>query len=291
MGKIIVTGASGHLGSAAIRHLIDLGVQAGDIVGIVRDKEKAAALAELGIELRLGDYDNAASLPAAFEGGEKLLFVSASSMDNTLRIRQHATVVEAARNAGIKHIAYTGIAFGERMTIGLENVHLATEYMIRTTGADYTFLRNGFYLELLVNEGTPGIAASGAVISAAPTGKLNYVTRDNLARAAAVVLTQEGHANKIYELTAPQPFSYDEYAAVLSEVSGKPVAHKALPALEAVSTLVSAGVPEGGAGFLIHVIDGAIERGEFAHPSNDLIDLIGDAYTPLKSAVESVFKG
>lgn len=291
MGKIIVTGASGHLGTAAIRHLIDLGTSAGDIVGIVRDKEKASALAELGIELRLGDYDNAASLPAAFEGGEKLLFVSASSMDNTLRIRQHANVVEAARNAGIKHIAYTGIAFAEQMTTGLENVHLATEYMIRTTGAAYTFLRNGFYLELLVNEGTSAVAAGGTVLSAAPTGKMNYVTRDNLARAAAVVLTSEGHENKTYELTAAQPFSYDEYAAVLAEVSGQPVAHKSLPAPEAVSAMVEAGVPEGGAGFLVHVVDAAIENGEFGSPSNDLTDLIGDAYTPLKSAVEAVFKG
>ncbi len=291
MSKIIVTGASGHLGTAAIRHLLDLGVQAGDIVGVVRDTAKGAALAELGVELRIGDYDDAASLPAAFEGGEKLLFVSASSMDNTLRIRQHATVVEAARNAGIKQIVYTSFAFAEKMTIGLENVHLATEYMIRTTGAAYTFLRNGFYLDMMANEGTAAVAAGGAVISAAPTGKLNYVTRDNLARAAAVVLTQDGHANRTYELTSPEPFSYDEYAAALAEVSGKPVVHQALPAPEAVSAMAAAGVPEGAAGFIVHVVDAAIERGEFSDPSDDLVNLIGDAYTPLKSALEAVIKG
>lgn len=291
MGKIIVTGASGHLGTAAIRHLINLGTPAGDIVGIVRDKAKASEIAQLGVELRHGDYDDASTLPAAFEGGEKLLFVSASSMDNTLRIRQHAAVVEAARNAGVQHIAYTGIAFPEQMTTGLENVHLATEYMLRTTGIAYTFLRNGFYVDLLVNEGTPHVAAAGSVISAAPAGKMNYVTRDNLARAAAVVLTGEGHANRIYELTSPQPFSYDEYAAVLAEVSGKPVAHKALPAPEAVTALASAGVPEEAGGFLVYVVDAAIEKGEFASASTDLTDLIGDAYTPLKSAVEAVFKG
>lgn len=291
MSKIIVTGASGHLGTAAIRHLLDLGVQASDIVGVVRDTAKGAALAELGVELRTGDYDDAASLLAAFEGGEKLLFVSASSMDNTLRIRQHATVVEAARNAGIKQIAYTSFAFPEKMTLGLENVHLATEYMIRTTGAAYTFLRNGFYLDMLANEGTAAVAAAGTVISAAPTGKLNYVTRDNLARAAAVVLTQGGHENRTYELTASEPFSYDEYAAALAEVSGKPVAHQALPAPEAVSAMVAAGVPEGAAGFMVHFVDAAIERGEFSEASNDLVDLIGDAYTPLKAALEAAIKG
>ncbi|MDO3410006.1 SDR family oxidoreductase [Saccharibacillus sp. CPCC 101409] len=291
MSKIIVTGASGHLGAAAIRHLLDLGVNASDIAGVVRDKARAAELAGLGVELRLGDYDDAASLATAFEGGEKLLFVSASSMDNTLRVRQHATVVEAARNAGIEHIAYTGFAFADKMNIGLENVHLATEYAIRTTGIPYTFLRNGFYLDLLVNEGTSAVAEAGTVISAAPTGRMNYVTRDNLARAAAVALTSEGHENKIYELTAPQPFTYDEYAAVLAEVSGKPVRHTALPAPEAVSALVAAGVPEGGAGFMVHVVDTAIESGQFAAPSDDLVKLIGDDYTPLKTAVEAVVKG
>ncbi|OWA35986.1 NAD(P)-dependent oxidoreductase [Saccharibacillus sp. O16] len=290
MGKIIVTGASGHLGTAAIHHLLDLGVPASDIVGVVRDTAKGAALAERGIELRLGDYDNAASLPSAFADGEKLLFVSASSMDNTLRIRQHAVVVEAARNAGIQHIVYTSFAFAEKMTIGLENVHLATEYMIRTTGIAYTFLRNGFYLDMMANEGTAAVAAGGTVISAAPTGKLNYVTRDNLARAAAVVLTQDGHANQTYELTSPEPFSYDDYAAALAEVSGKPVVHQALPASEAVGAMAAAGVPEGAAGFMVHVVDAAIERGEFADPSNDLVKLIGDSYTPLKAALESVLK-
>jgi NAD(P)H dehydrogenase (quinone) len=290
MSKIAITGASGQLGGLAIRHLMNKGVAASNIIGIVRNPEKATALTELGIEVRTGDYDHPASLEKAFAGVAKLLFVSASSMDNTLRIRQHASVVEAARNAGIKHIVYTSFSFAEKMKIGLENVHLATEYMIRATDIPYTFLRNGFYLELLVNESLKGAIASGEIITSVPSGAMNYITRNDLALAAATVLSGQGHENRTYELTSPVPFTYDEFAAILSDVSGQQIRHRAVSPDEAFQSMVSAGAPEGMAGFMVHGVYAAIESGQFAYPSEDLVKLIGDAYTTVKYTVEEVLK-
>lgn len=285
MGKMAITGATGQLGGLTIRHLLSNGVAAGNIVGIVRSPENAGALRELGIEIRTGDYDRPETLAEAFAGIEKLLFVSGPSMDNTLRIRQHASVVEAARNAKVGHIAYTGIAFAEKMKLGLENVHLATEYMIRTTGIPFTFLRNGFYLEILVNEGLKGIAASGEIVTSAPNGKMNYATRNDLALAAATVLAGDGFENRVLELTAPEPFTYDEFAAVVSDIAGKPVKHRAVSPEEAVRSMTGAGVPEGMAGFMVHVVYKAIEDGQLGHASQDLKQLIGDGYTTIRQAV------
>jgi NAD(P)H dehydrogenase (quinone) len=290
MSKIVITGVTGQLGGLVVKHLLDKGVSAEQIRGVAREPGKAAGLRELGLEIVPGDYDDPASLLKAFEGASKLLFVSAPSFDNTLRIRQHATVVEAARNAGVGQIVYTGIAFPEKMKLGLENVHLATEYMIKTTNLPYTFLRNAFYMAILVNESLRGVVASGELVTSAPTGRMNYVTSNDLALAAATVLSGEGHENRIYELASPQPFSYDEFAALLSEVAGKPVKHQAVSSQEAIDRLAQAGVPAARAGFLVNGVYAAIEDGQFGSASNDLVELIGSAYTSPEQAVRQVLQ-
>ncbi len=290
MGKIAVTGANGQLGIQTIQHLLKKGVAATNIVGIVRNMEKATALTELGIEVRIGDYDIPATLEAAFAGTAKLLFISASSMDNTLRVRQHASVVEAARNAEVGHIVYTSLSFSEQMKLGLELVHLATEYMIRTTNIPYTFLRNAFYLDILVNESLHEVIANSEIITSVPSGAMNYVTRDNLALAAAAVLTSEGHTNLTYELTSPTPITYNEFAAILSDVSGKSIQHRTVSPDEVFESMVHAGVPAGMAGFIVHGVFTAIEDGQFGYPSEDLIALIGDSYTTVKQAVAETLK-
>lgn len=288
MAKIAVTGASGQLGGMVVRRLLNLGVPADQVMAIVRNPDKAERLRQLGVEIRTGDYDVPYTLASAFNGVEKLLFISSSSLDNTLRIRQHASVVEAARDAGVQHVFYTGLAFAEQMKLGLENVHLATEYMIRTMGVPYTFLRNGFYMDILVNDSLKHAVAAGEIITSAPTGAMNYVTRENLALAAATVLTGSGHENRTYELTAPEPFTYDAFAAILSEQSGKPVRHRPVTPEEAFQSMTDAGASPEMAGFMVHGVYAAIESGQFAHPSRDLVELIGDAYTSVRQAVALV---
>ncbi|MFJ8235434.1 SDR family oxidoreductase [Ureibacillus sp. NPDC094379] len=285
MGKIVVTGATGQFGGLAIRHLLSLGAEASNITGIVRSAEKGAALKDLGVQIVQADYDDLSSLNQAFAGASKLLFVSGSTMDDIQRIRQHANVVEAARNAGVDHIVYTSTAFAESMENGLAKVHQATEFMVRSTNIPYTFLRNATYMEALVNMSLKNNINQGELVTSAPTGLMNYVTRDNLALAAAVVLTGVEHENKIYELVNPKPFSYDEFATLLSDVSGQPVKHRTAAPVDVVQSMIEAGVPEVMAGITVYGIYAAIEDGQFARQSEDLVNLIGDKFTTVQTAV------
>jgi NAD(P)H dehydrogenase (quinone) len=147
--SIVVTGASGHLGGLAIRYLLERQVPANQIIAVVRQPEKASALAELGVQVRQGDFNDRASLEAAFAGAEKLLFVpSPDAHDETLRLLQHANVAKAAKDAHIQQIAYYGYAFAEQSALPLAQTHLITEGILRSTGIPYTFLRNSLYTEM-----------------------------------------------------------------------------------------------------------------------------------------------
>ena len=284
--SIVITSATGNLGGLVVQDLLKK-VPASEIVVSVRHPEEAAALAGQGIEVRHGDYDDPASLQKAFAGASKLLLISSPSFDDPARVRQHATAIEAAKNAGVGQIVYTGFAYAEQSTLGLAQVHLATEHALRTTGIPYTVLRNAFYTHIFVNPDLKKAVERGELVTTTGNGKVNAVPRDNLALAAATVLAEDGHQDKIYELTAPQAWSFDELAQVLSEVSGKKVAHRSVSEAEMEAEMRKAGVPENGIFFQL-IIYRAIANGEFAPTSDALQKLIGSALTPLQESVRQV---
>lgn len=133
-------------------------------------------------------------------------------------------VIDAARKAGIQQIVYTGLAYPHKAKLGMEDVHLATEHAIKASGIPYTFLRNTYYTEyFIVPQEMKRAVESGKLYSLANGRSINFVSRDDMAKAAAVVLASDEHLNKIYEITAPKAYSYQDIANILTEVSGKNV--------------------------------------------------------------------
>ncbi|HEY3425298.1 MAG TPA: SDR family oxidoreductase [Negativicutes bacterium] len=283
--KIIVTGATGKLGGLVVKHLLNK-TSADQIVVVARDLKKAASYIDHGIEVRYGDYNDIESLQKAFSGGDKLLLVSSSATDDTLRILQHTKVIKAAKDAQLKHIAYTGYAFAESSDRPLSYLHASTEYAIRTTNIPYTFLRNCFYTEIFVTEEIKSAVESGVLANNAGNGKLNTVTRNDLALAAATVLTEEGHENKSYNFTASKLWSFEDLASIISQVSNKNVVYKAVSFDEYKKILINAEVPEPVAMMMAGVYQ-AVSNGEAAKSSNDLAHFIGNP-TPLVETVRQV---
>lgn len=221
---IAVLGATGKYGGRAIEHLLARGTRPSDIIAVYRDEEAAELLKSRGFVTRYGDYSKPDFDYEVFEGAEKLLFVSGTDPDSLNRIRHHVTVVEAARQAGVRQVVYTGVAYPETCPFGMENVHVATECAIRAADLPSTFLRNTFYIELFLNEQELRRAIdSGKLLTLTRGSKLNFVSRDDMAKAAAVVLTEAGHENKTYEITASQPFTYRDIADILTDISGKSI--------------------------------------------------------------------
>jgi NAD(P)H dehydrogenase (quinone) len=189
-------------------------------------------------------------LEKSFTGASKLLLISTPEDDPVVRIRKHVDSIEAAKKAGVKHIAYTGFAFADKGAFPpLANIHLATEYTLRASGVAFTFLRNAFYQEVFVNPSLNAFVESGAIVTSAGQGRINTVTRNDLALAAATVLSEDGHENKSHDLASSDTCNYDDFAQILSDVTGKAVVHHSVTGSEAFDGMIEAGLPEGACPF------------------------------------------
>jgi NAD(P)H dehydrogenase (quinone) len=281
--RILVTGATGQLGSKVVETLL-AHTSAAELAVSVRNPERAGQLRARGVDVRQGDFNDPATLGRTFAGVNRLLLISTDG-DNATRIQQHANAVRAAQEAGVGLIAYTSLANAGRSTLGLAEVHRATEEAIRATGIPYTFLRNNWYLE---NElGFIQGALAGAPIStSAGQGKVGWATRADYAQAAATVLLGNGHENATYELSGPLA-TYDDLAAALSQVLGRQVPVEHVDDATYGERLASAGVP----GFLVPIFAeyaAQIRGGALAVESNDFQELLGRPVTPLRQALEQL---
>jgi NAD(P)H dehydrogenase (quinone) len=278
---IVVTGATGHLGRLVLAALRERGVPASQIVAAVRNPEKAADLATQGFEVRLADYDRPETLKEAFAGADKVLLISGSAVGQ--RVQQHKNAIDAAVAAGVPFLAYTSILKADTTGVGLAAEHQATEEYLASSGLPYALLRHSWYTEVYTVSAAAAIDA-GVVLGSAGEGRVGAVPRADFAAAAAAVLATDGHAGKIYELAADQPFTMAEYAAELSRQSGRPVAYQDLPAEAYAEALTGFGLDAQFAAALADA-DLGIARGDLASDSGDLSRLIGRPTTPLAEAV------
>lgn len=277
---IVITGANGNLGQLVVKNLLQV-IPANQIVAAVRNPEKSDNLRALGVDVREADYDRPETLVEAFKGAEKLLLISAVVPGE--RLRQHQAVIDAAKQAGVKFIAYTSMLRADTSSLTLAGEHQATEAYLKSAGVDYVLLRNGWYLE----NSTAVIAAAlaqGTIIGSAGQGRFASATRADYAGAAVTVLTQPGHANKTYELAGNPAFSMAEFAEELSRQAGRPIVYKNLPPAEYEATLLGLGLPR----MIVDVIvdaDIKSSKGELDSSSQDLSQLLGRSTMPFSEAI------
>ncbi len=284
---IFVTGATGQLGHLVIQSLLKKVAPARIYAG-VRSLEKGADLAALGINLRVADYSKPEALQSAFAGIDRLLLISSSEIGQ--RAQHHANVIHAARAAGVKMIAYTSLLGGAASPLTmLKGEHAETEALLQTAGVPFTILRNGWYLENYHGNIAPALQY-GAVAGASGEGRIAAAARADYAEAAAVVMAAAEIQNgKFYELAGDDAFTMAEWAATLSEVSGKPVVYNNLSEADYAALLVSFGLPEGFAAVLAESDTGA-SRGGLFDSSKTLSTLIGRPTTSLKAALGAALK-
>ena len=282
----VITGATGHLGRLVTEDLLRRGVPAGDITATGRDITKVKDLADRGVRVLAIDYDDPASLDAAFRGADRILLISASEPGR--RARQHENAIDAAARAGAGLLAYTSIANAGTTTMRLAAEHQATEAALRASGLTYVLLRNSWYVENYTAQ-VPAILQRGSLAGSAGDGRVSAATRADYAAAAAAVLTGDGHAGRAYELGGDEAFTLAELAAEIGAQAGQPVSYLDLPEDEYARLLTSAGLPEVAAVTLADA-DRGLARGDLFVDSGHLRQLIGRPTTTLREAVAAALR-
>lgn len=224
MTKILITGASGHYGQLATDGLVAKG-RASDLILMTRNPDKLAHRAAVGCAVRYGDYDKPDTLAAAMRGANKMLLISGTRVG--ARVVQHQAAVDAAVAAGVQHIVYTSF-------IGIDDPanpaevrhdHIETERLIKASGAKWTMLRDAHYADAMIIMAGPGAVASGQWVSNAGDGREAMVWRDDCAACAVAVLAGEGHEGQTYNITGPELQTFAECAALMADITGRPVAY------------------------------------------------------------------
>jgi NAD(P)H dehydrogenase (quinone) len=284
---IAVTGATGQLGRLVIADLLSR-VPSARIVGLVRNPAAAKDLADRGVELRAANYDDPASVKAALKGVDKLLLISSSEIGK--RAAQHRNVIDAAKAAGVKLLAYTSILHADTSPMELAKEHRETEALIRASGIPFVFLRNGWYTENY----TGNVAAAlqhGAVLGAACKGRISSAARADYAAAAATVLaSRESQAGRIYELAGDAGYTLSDYANEIARQSGKPVVYKDLPEAEYKVVLQGVGLPDAFAG-IIAESDAKAANDSLYDAGGQLSRLIGRPTTTMAQSVAAALAG
>lgn len=280
---IAVTGATGHLGRLVVDALLARGVAADQVVAAVRTPSKAADLAERGVQVREADYSRPETLATALAGVDTLLLVSSSEVGQ--RVPQHVAVIDAAKAAGVGRIVYTSAPQATTSSLVLAPDHKATEEYLAASGVATTILRNNWYTENYVDS-VKQAAGSGQIVASAGDGRVASAPRADFAEAAAVVLLDESHAGKVYELTGDVAWTFDELAAAAAEVLGREVSYHGVTPEEHAAMLAGFGLDEGTVGFVV-ALDGNIRDGVLAAATSDLSTLIGRPTTGLVEALRA----
>ncbi|MGK9219652.1 MULTISPECIES: NmrA family NAD(P)-binding protein [unclassified Microbacterium] len=270
---IIVTAATGKLGSAVVERLIDR-VGAQEVGVAVRNPAAAAHLAERGVRVRRADYADRASLIDAFEGARRVLLVSARG-NGPDTVELHRRAIDAARGAGVEHLVYTShMASRADSLFSPMRDHHATEAALDESGLSYTSLRNGFYAS------TVPILLTGAMatgeLRTPVDGPVSWTTHADLADAAAVALTTGLGTGATPPLTGGEALDMAAVADVASRATGKTIRHTVVSPEEFRSGLLDAGVHAFLAGMLVEMF-AAAHAGEFAAVHPALAEALGRA--------------
>jgi uncharacterized protein YbjT (DUF2867 family) len=215
---ILITGATGKTGKEAAKRLRAKGAH---VRAIVRNPDKAADLAALGVEIVAGDVGDRDTLAKALRGIQKAVLVLPNGPRQLLLELQFA---EAAEAAGVKHLLKLS---SMEAVVGAKNpvhqTHLQVEDRIQHSTLAWTMIRPNFYMQnFLANAAT--IRAQGKFfLPFGAHGKAAMTDVRDVAEVIAHVLTTPGHERRSYEITGPEVLSFAQVAAKLSEALGKPV--------------------------------------------------------------------
>jgi NAD(P)H dehydrogenase (quinone) len=284
---ILVTGATGGLGGAVVRQLLAR-KDASDIAVLARDPAKAAAFAEQGVSVMVGEYGDRDSLSRAMEGVSRVLLIASNEPES--RMRQHQNVVEAASEADVQLFGFASRSLKsiERSQNALMRDYFDTEELIRRSGLPAVMFRNALYLDTLpAFLGGPAVYQTGIRIPAG-RGAVAYALRREMGEAMANGMLDQSNGDRTYVIAASDAYTFDDVASALGDIHHTSVTYTSTSDEQFVSEATRRGLPEPIArqtvGFFADIRDNQLDE-----TSADLQTLLGRPPASLRDGLGELF--
>ena len=254
MNKVLVTGATGSVGSHVVRELQERGVS---VRAFVRDTGKAIKMLGDGVELAYGDFGDVASVRRAVAGVEGVYLACAN---DPRQIEYETGVIDAAAAAGVRRIVKLS-AHGAEIgsPVAFWDWHGRIEANLRASGVPAVVLRPTFNMTNLFGSAEQ-VRQVASLFAPAEGARVVMIDPRDVAESAAVALTSDGHDGQTYMLTGPQAITFEQVAEELSAVTGRRIRFVAVPDQAAQQALVDSGMPKFVAGQIVAVF-GLLRRG------------------------------
>jgi uncharacterized protein YbjT (DUF2867 family) len=287
-GKILVTGATGNVGSAV---LDNLGTTDVNLRALAHDELKAQSLKDRGVEAVVGDFLEPETLVPALEGVSTVLLITPIHPE---QVTQASNVIRAAKESGneARIVRLSVHQASHTAPTRISRQHAQIEDELISSGLPYTLLRpQSFMQNTLATART--LASEGRIYQPFKDGKLGMIDTRDIGEVAAKVLTEEGHEGEVYTLTGPAAISFYDIAETLCEILGKEVSYINIPLETAKEAMLNMGLSEWRADVLIEYAK-AHSEGYSDWTTDDVEQLTGHpatSYNEFATDFARVFRG
>ncbi len=284
---ILITGATGQLGTEVIEQLLKK-MPASKIAGLARDESKAIDQQRKGVDIRIGNYDDIASLDQVMQGVDKVLLIAGT--DEEKRLQQHKNVMDAAKKAGVRCVAFTSRTLKDKGTLvnRLMDSYFDSEDYLKASGLNYAIFRNVLYMDTLPQFVGEKVFERGIFLPAGH-GKVPFALRSEMGEGIANVLAAGDCGNRVYKFTGSEAYTFTDVAATLADLSGKEVNYTSPEKSDFEAQLRERGLPN----VMVERITGFItdiKNGQESEVSTDLENALGRKPASLAEGLKVLFK-
>lgn len=237
MSMILVTGASGTVGSVVLKEVLKTGKS---VKAMYRSRDDAARV-PAGTPTVIADFADKASLVRALDGVDTIYLVCSPVRE---LVQLECNMVDPCREAGVRHIVLNSALGASDYPKSFPSWHRKVEDKHKASGIEYTILRPNSFMQNILMYNAPSIRAQGVFYLAMGDAKISFVDVRDVARVAAKALTSTGHAGKTYELNGPEALNYTAVAEKISKASGQKVSFVNIPVDAQRKAMLDMGMPE-----------------------------------------------
>ncbi|TGY40117.1 nucleoside-diphosphate sugar epimerase [Clostridium sartagoforme] len=244
MGKLLLTGVDGNLGSIAAKKLLEIETK-DNLIFCGYNPDVLKKYADMGIETHITNFNKTEGLKEAFANADRLALISMPFV-GPKRQKAHRQAIDAAKAAGVKQIIYTSLvnAADETNPSVEKKDHIYTENYIKDAGLDYIFLRNSQYAEAMITNYFTYVKGDGVLKNSQGDGKMAYISRVDCGKAVAYALHRGSEYHEaILNINGLELMTISDFIEYGNEATGNHISYQEITDEENYQIWDAMGVP------------------------------------------------